>query len=181
MEKSYEHRHRSTNEKLRARPTNRKDEPMQAKKVLPLALLYTADGRIKGRTRFQKLAFLADQELDTKGIDPYEFIPYDYGPFDSSLYDELEWLENQGLVSVAKSQTYGGDTRYDYRLTKKGWKSFERNLPEAEPADRSEQHLQTIYEVAKEIVDEYNDVPLSNLIDYIYTEYPRYAQNSVLY
>lgn len=154
---------------------------MQAKRVLPLALLYAADGRIKGRTRFQKLAFLADQELDEKGIDPYDFIPYDYGPFDSSLYDELEWLEERALVNVTKTKTYGGDSRYDYRLTKKGWRSFNRNLPKTDSSDRNVQKLQTIYEVAKEIIEKYNDIPLSNLIDYIYTEYPRYAQNSVLY
>jgi len=154
---------------------------MQAQRLLPLSLLYAAGGKIKGKTRFQKLAFLADQELEEHDIDPYDFIPYDYGPFDKSVFESLEFLEDKGLVKCDSTRTYGGDKRYDYRLTQKGHKSYKENLPEATTdLEEGEEEFRTIHEIAEDIVDEYNDVPISNLLDYVYTEYPEYAENSVL-
>ena len=93
---------------------------MNAKRVLPLALLHAAGGHIKGKTRFQKLAFIAEQRLEKEGISPLDFIPYNYGPFSKDLYDALDYLEEEGLVEVKEKPTYGGDTRYDYDLTAYG-------------------------------------------------------------
>jgi len=153
---------------------------MHDKTVLPLALLDAAGGRIKGKTRFQKLAFLANQRLEDKGISPYDFVPYDYGPFDKALLDELESLEEEGAVEISKTRTYGGDTRHDYSLTRHGRKRFKNILPD-DPETEDEHRIREIYEVAEDVVSEYNDLPISNLIDYVYEEYPEYAQNSVLY
>jgi len=167
---------------------------MKAKRVLPLALLYAAGGHIKGRTRFQKLAFLSDQQLQDYDIDPYDFVPYDYGPFDDSLYDNLEFLEKEGLVESKEKPTYGGDTRYDYRLTEQGKGTFEDNMPadqeeewafeslstsEKTALPEGERKLYQIYEVAEQVVEKYNDYPISNLIDIVYDEYPEYAKNSI--
>jgi hypothetical protein len=43
----------------------------------------------------------------------------------------------------------------------------------------NEQKLYQIYEVAEQIVEEYNHYPISNLIDVVYEEYPEYAKNSI--
>lgn len=162
---------------------------MIAKRVLPLALLHAAGGRIKGKTRFQKLAFLADQRLEQKGIDPYDFIPYDYGPFSKGLMDEIDYLKEEGLIEVSKSRTYGGDIRYDYKLTRVGKKRCDKNFPDPDSVDdltmigeatEDEDHLQELYRISLDIVNKFNDIPISNLIDYVYTEYPSYAKNSVL-
>jgi uncharacterized protein YwgA len=158
---------------------------MRADKVLALALLYEAGGKIEGRTRFQKLAFLADQQLDDYHIDPYEFIAYDYGPFDRDLFENLEWLEKEGLVESSESRTFGGDKRYDYRLTRKGKRRFEQNVPTSEDQtlddlSESQRKLKRIYDVAKEVVEEYNGIPISNLLRRVYDEYPEFAENSVL-
>lgn len=154
---------------------------MNAKQFLPLALLYaTEDGRIEGRTRFQKLAFLAGEELQEYGVEPYDFIPYDYGPFDKTLLDELEKLETEGLVEINKTRTFGGDERYDYRLTGAGKESYQDNRND-QPDSDGEERFQTVEQVAEEIVKEYGEMPISNLIEYVYSEYPEYAENSVLY
>ena len=160
-------------------------QTMRADRVLALALLYAAGGKIEGRTRFQKLAFLSDQQLEDYDIDPYEFVAYDYGPFDNELYKNLEWLEQEGLVESSESRTFGGDKRYDYRLTRKGEKSFERNVPTSDvqtlgDLSGSQRKLKRIYNVAKNIVEEYNEIPISNLIRQVYNEYPEFAENSVL-
>ena len=154
---------------------------MNAKRVLPLALLYAADSyRIRGRTRFQKLAFLAEQRLEKEGINAYDFIPYDYGPFTDDLYIELEYLRDCGLVEESRTRTYGGDERYDYKLTQRGRQTFEQDIPE-NPSSPGEKRFETLMMIANDIVSEYNDIPISNLLEYVYEEYPEYAENSILY
>lgn len=164
---------------------------MYAKRVLPLALLHAAGGHIEGKTRFQKLTFIADQRLEEIGIDPYEFIPYDYGPFSKDLYEVLEYLEEEGLIEINEKRTYGGDTRYDYHLSSYGRKNCDQNFPDLDDnsttriGQRKQKHeekedLWDLYQIATGVVDEYNSMPISNLIDEVYDEYPEYAENSVL-
>ena len=154
---------------------------MQAQKLLPLSLLYAAGGHIEGRTRFQKLAFLADQHLEEFNINPYDFVPYDYGPFDRSLYDALEYLESEGLLTENITETYGGDKRYDYELTKFGRDTYEDNLPNQENLEKEspEWKFEKIHEISRKVVNGYNDYPISNLIEHVYDEYPDYTVNSV--
>ncbi len=155
---------------------------MNAQTVLPLALLYaTEDRRIEGRTRFQKLVFPAGEELQQHDIEPYDFVSYDYGPFDKTLLDDLEELENEGLVSIEKTRTFGGDERYDYRLTKLGENSYQNDRPENQPDTDDRERFRKIETVAQEVLGEYGDPPISNRIEYVYNEYPEYAENSVLY
>lgn len=157
---------------------------IQAKRLLPLALLYYSEGKeIEGRTRFQKLAFLADQKLEEEGIDPFEFYAYNYGPFDEGLYDSLDWLKRNDLVTSTKKPTYGGDVRHDYQLTNKGEESVHNNVPLHKNTDDlsgDEEKMRIIFDTAEEVVKEYSDLPISNLIKTVYDEYPEYAKNSVL-
>lgn len=157
---------------------------IQAKRLLPLALLYYSEGKkIEGRTRFQKLAFLADQKLEDEEIDPFEFYAYDYGPFDEDLYESLKWLQKNDLVTSTKKPTYGGDVRYDYQLTNKGEESARNNVPLEKSADElsgDEEKMRIIFGTAEEVVKEYSDLPVSNLIKTVYREYPEYSKNSVL-
>lgn len=62
--------------------------------------------------------------------------------------------------------------QYDYVLTSKG-----REFVREELEDRCPDGLA---ETTEAIKDDFNDVPLQKLIDYVYTEYPEYAGNSVL-
>lgn len=55
---------------------------------------------INGITRLQKLLFLVEQEENIRTADNgFEFIPYKAGPYSSKLYDDLEFLENLGLLT----------------------------------------------------------------------------------
>jgi uncharacterized protein YwgA len=55
--------------------------------------------RIGGITRLQKLLFLLQQEagLEPTG-DGFDFAAYKAGPYSEKLYDDLEFLENLGLI-----------------------------------------------------------------------------------
>ena len=53
---------------------------------------------VSGITRLQKLIFLLDQEQEVRPEDGFDFEPYKAGPYSPKLYDDLELLENLGLI-----------------------------------------------------------------------------------
>src|ERR1700737_2224795 len=54
---------------------------------------------IGGMTRLQKLLFLLEKEEGLKPSgDGFSFVEYKAGPYSSKLYDDLEFLENLGLI-----------------------------------------------------------------------------------
>ncbi len=56
---------------------------------------------IGGITRLQKLLFLLQQEHGLKlSGEGFEFSAYKAGPYSSKLYDDLEFLENLGLIET---------------------------------------------------------------------------------
>ena len=148
---------------------------LKIRQVIPLALLYAADDhRIEGRTRFQKLVFLLQEEALDEDIDTYEFIEYDYGPFAKEVLDDLERFESEGLVKIEKTTTLGGSKRYNHELTDEGVRLFEDLLEQV--------HLiEVIYDAAEEVIEEYNEKPLFEVLDHVYEEYPQYQEKSVIY
>lgn len=150
---------------------------MNVKKLLPLALLYEADNhQVQGRTRMQKLVFLTQQRLDDEGLQPYRYIAYDYGPFSKDLLDALEAYDEKGLIDRRTERTWDGSEKYIYQLTVEGKRNFERNCRESDDHEKIEQ----IRTTASEVIDEFNKMSVSKLLDYVYDEYPSYAENSVL-
>jgi uncharacterized protein YwgA len=147
------------------------------RKLLPLALMYAGDGEpIEGRTRLQKLVFLMQKRLEEAGEDPlrsddYEFVPYDYGPFSKELYNDLDETIAHGMVEGHEEDLGEDKVKYDYEIQDQG-KQWVRDQLTKEEAQR-------ILELAEEIKDEYGEVNLSDLIDEVYSRYPKYAENSI--
>ncbi|QCS43603.1 type II toxin-antitoxin system antitoxin SocA domain-containing protein [Natrinema versiforme] len=147
------------------------------RKLLPLALMYAGDGEpIEGRTRLQKLVFLMQKRLEEAGEDPlqsddYEFVPYDYGPFSKELYDDLDETIARGMVEDREEDLGEDKVKYDYEIQDQGKQWVGDQL--------SKEEAQRILELAEEIKDEYGDVYLSDLIDEVYSRYPKYAENSI--
>lgn len=147
------------------------------RKLLPLALMYAGDGEpIEGRTRLQKLVFLMQKRLEETGEDPlqsdyYEFIPYDYGPFSKELYDDLDETMARNMVEDHEEDLGEDKVKYDYEIQDDGERWVRDQL--------SKEEAHRILELAEEIKDEYGDVSLSDLIDEVYSRYPKYAENSI--
>lgn len=56
-------------------------------------------GVISGITRLQKFLFLLDREENIRPTETgFDFRPYKAGPYSPTLYDDLELLENMGLI-----------------------------------------------------------------------------------
>jgi len=147
------------------------------RKLLPLALMYAGDGEpIEGRTRLQKLVFLMQKRLEEAGEDPlqtddYEFIPYDYGPFSKELYDDIDKTMARGMVEGREEDLGEDKVKYDYEIQEDGEQWVRDQLAKEE--------AQRVLRLAEEIKDEYGDVYLSDLIDEVYSRYPKYAENSI--
>lgn len=147
------------------------------RKMIPLALLYAGDGEtIEGRTRMQKLVFLMQQYLDERDEDlftseEYEFIAYDYGPFSKELYDDLDSLSEQGHIVDSEEELRDGKEKYDYEIQPTGVDVIENR--------KDKEGIQEILQLAEDLKGQYNDVLLSELIDYVYSQYPEYAENSI--
>lgn len=149
---------------------------MRRRQLLPLVLLGAEDEEpVEGRTRLQKLMFLIQKRMEEQG-DPldwaYPFRAYDYGPFAKELYDDLDRLRRRGLVEERERHLDDDVIQYDYVLTPKG-REFVREELEGRRPDG-------LAKTAEAIKHDFNDVPLQQLIDYVYTEFPEYAENSVL-
>lgn len=148
------------------------------RKLLPMALLYACGGdEIEGRTRLQKLVFLMEQELDEEVMaalqsPDYGFIPYDYGPFSKALYDDLDSLDESSLIEVDEENMADGKVKYTYRLTDDGESWLQDQVDHDKDAE-------VVHSLAKNLKSDYNDKDLSDLIDEVYAEYPKFAENSV--
>lgn len=86
-------------------PTTPKPNAPTVSKQQLLLLLLGLDGPnvstkgIGGITRLQKLLFLLWKEAGIREVESgFEFRPYKAGPYSRKLYDELELLENLGLI-----------------------------------------------------------------------------------
>lgn len=55
---------------------------------------------INGITRLQKFLYLLEREENLKpNANGFEFVAYKAGPYSAKLYDDLEFLENLGLIT----------------------------------------------------------------------------------
>lgn len=153
-------------------------EQLTIRETLPLVLLYESDGyEIEGRTRFQKMVFLIEELVqDEEDKSLYEFVEYDYGPFAKELLDDLERFERMGVVKIHRQETYKGGERYDHQLTYRGVKSVEKLIENSDDPS-----FEFIHEAAKDVIDDWGDESMWDLLDHIYEENQKYKERSVLY
>lgn len=148
---------------------------MDPKRVLILATLNASeDGIVEGRTRLQKLIFLAQKS--NEGVpEVFQFEPYDYGPFSAPILHDLDSLREDGYVVEETEQIRNGK-KYIYQLTEDGKEA----LDEADEADSDEVDIKELIDAAQSAVSKYNKMPISRLLEYTYNKYPEYTKKSVL-
>lgn len=170
---------------------------------LLLCLLYAKGGsrktgeKIKGMTRLQKLFFLLWKEA---GFDKYvsslkEFEAYNYGPFSNSLYDDIEFAEEIGLIKVEYSEPEYNLENIDEEEFLESFAASEGIEVDANPArkdfqltDLGEKEAKDIWgslepETKKKIISiktRYNSKPFMELMRYVYKKYPEYAKKSIM-
>lgn len=101
----------------------------------------------------------------------YDFIAYDYGPFAKEIYQDIDSFKRRDLIEESPEILDDGVVTYHFTLTEKG-KEF------VSSTDFQNDELLAELENKKK---KYADKDLENLVEYVYSEYPEYAENSVLY
>lgn len=151
-----------------------------------------------GRTRLQKLLFLAAQHL--KGESLARFEAYDYGPWDEGIEPDLEFLAGEGLVERSGSADEWRRTDVDkelgaeildwvrtrserpqteeesYRLTQKGLEWVRRFFES--PAFGTTEAKERLARECQGLKEKYGRVPLSDLVDYVYTQHADFTKGS---
>lgn len=129
---------------------------------IPLNLLKDNGGSIKGKTRFQKMIFLAEKEEGLR--EAFEFEKYNYGPYSFELSDKLSSLENLGFLEIEKKEFPSADSfegkEFIYSLTDKG----EEAVGDLDDSDSK---------ALQKVADKWNssESSLQELIDYVYDKY----------
>ena len=129
-----------------------------------LVLLADAGGGepVRGRTKLQKMMFLAskaDDELGREG----RFEPGNYGPYSEVVDEYLEYLASVGVLRVANGEI--GITRAGRRIAEKASGEVGANTP-------------LMLRNLKELL---NDLPTREVLGYIYAAYPETAPESAEY
>jgi uncharacterized protein YwgA len=157
---------------------------------------------IGGITRLQKLLFLLVKEENIKPAgDRFEFTAFKAGPYSARLYDDLEFLENLGLIeSEVVSETTDAEAtevdqlNFDDLMNED--ERFTGESPRAADAyeerrywltDKGLEHvkamlkkceLQPVTDSIRKIKSRFGHHSLSDLLYYVYTKYPEMTVES---
>ncbi len=121
-------------------------------------LIIDIAGHIDGKTRMQKLVYLAQNK---KNDYLFNYMNYLHGPFSSELSKTIDELKSNGFISEVVSVTPSGYQLYSYSLTKDG-KSF---LPVLQSINNS------FYEwkqISDKVVSDYAELKLDDLLKIVY-------------
>jgi uncharacterized protein YwgA len=112
-------------------------------------------GSIQGRTRLQKMIFLAQEELGLPHV--FDFKKYHYGPYSWDLTETVERMLARGEIEE-QVESRGDSIRYTYSASKDAGK--------AEPIPAPE-----ISAKALEMLKKLSEIPITALLDYVYRKY----------
>lgn len=99
---------------------------MSSEGIMKSALLCLAVqhfGEIKGRTRLQKILYLAN----ITGWNAFRYTFYQYGPYSDGLKDELDSLVQKEIIEEEEAESYDDKKIYNYTLTAEG-EEFAKNI-----------------------------------------------------
>lgn len=163
-------------------------------------------GTLGGITRFQKFLFLLEQEENiVANNDGFEFTAYKAGPYSSKLYDDLEFLENLGLIeSKATAEATEEEAAeldkltFDDLIGDSPLGSEQQNYDGPKAADAFEERryrltrdgvgrvenilrdgtYKPVVDAIRRIKSKYGRHSLSDLLFYVYSKYPAMATES---
>ena len=171
-----------------------------------LLLLYINNKEpIKGSVRLTKMMFLFNEQiapaLKSKGLDSDklpDFIPYNYGPFSKDLYEQVDFFTGIGFMQVRdlneteemsgvdnivekefadecykdEDETKSENSYREYRIAAIGSGFVENELLEKITSPQ----LELLQQYKKKITE----MTLKQLLHYVYTRYPQYAEKSLI-
>ena len=161
--------------------------------LLMLVGLDAESSGMGGITRLQKLLFLLEEEEGLKLTDGgYHFDAYKAGPYSPQLYDDLEFLENLGLiegkVTSEASEPEAAEVdrlSFDHLMGRDVEKSLDGDVDGAASADTYEERRFRLTKRGRTRIEELlksnTVVPVANRIRRVKSKYGKYSLNDLLY
>jgi hypothetical protein len=147
-----------------------------------------------GITRLQKLLFLLEEEEGLKPTEGgYEFQAFKAGPYSPELYDDLEFLENLGLLKAeVTSEASEAEAEemdrlsFDHLIGREFEKSSDgEDVDGPASADTYEERRFRLTEEGRKRIEELMQsgevAPVANKIRRIKSKYGKYSLNDLLY
>jgi uncharacterized protein len=167
-------------------------EPLQDTDLVLLMLaaptrIAAAREQVDGILRLEKLVFLALKEsgnqLPEEVALAYDYYAYHFGPYSKQVYEAVDVLEEAALLTEAKE--LGADTLDELEEVQSGAadrQGVKRHFSLTEDGKAvanllAGQHPEVV-EALSHIKDEYGNMPLRQLIRYVYSKYPEYTSRS---
>jgi uncharacterized protein len=169
-------------------------------------LIFEANERLfrketfNGVTRLEKVLFLLLKETSFEGIgDFYQFTAHNFGPFSKEVYEAVDFLSSCGLISVREKS-------YPSYYAGAGEASLRNEIDASSEADEDQPVMATeklfsltddgrkVAGIMREAVTRrrpqdiaeldrimvrYANLPLNQLIRYVYGRYPKMTENSI--
>lgn len=173
-----------------------------------LILLYINDKQpIRGAVRLMKMMFLFNEQiapiLKKKGLESEkmpDFFAYNYGPFSKDLYDQIELFSGIGFInikdlSVAVAEEMSGvdnviekefiDECYEDEDEYKSENNFwEYSITDIGSGFIEQELIKNIsleqMDILKQFKRKITEMPIKQLLYYVYTKYPQYTENSLI-
>ena len=144
------------------------------------------DDAIRGMTRLQKLLFVIEKKLAGERS---HFYAYDYGPYSDQVHDAVEALRLAGflrgsagvkaqppsfaeMVATVQERT-GPHPNEEFALNERGHEAAERLRKSATAYDQ-------LFVYIRELREEWDTAQLDELVDRVYTDWPKYADKSLI-
>lgn len=130
-----------------------------------LSLLHHTEKVSELESKLKLLIYILDREQGENKINSYE--KGDIGPEPIDLQSNIESLLDKNLLFSKTKYTFGGYKREYYTITESGSTLVENSAV-------NYYDVKKIHQLSKNIVDEYGDIPISNFIEIVKKENPRY-------
>ena len=155
-----------------------------------LLLLYIDNKKsIVGKTKFQKIIFLYEEEchkqlefhkkLEVKEKNLFDFYPHYFGPFSNKLLDFIKQLKSFGLIEENKLKDNSFnmienkyEEKLEYKITELGSSFVETKIINYIDGFK----LQRL----NDFKSKYSQMMVEDLIRYVYTEYEEMTKNSLI-
>lgn len=120
--------------------------------------------------RMQKGMFLLSREAELDPDESYRFVAYDYGPFATEIYEDIEALVAEDLVT---GEHVPGYTWRRYSTTPAGVARAHELVAELSP--EQQEALRYLHSAKRDVLK----LGFQELLRYVYSRYPEFRERSV--